>query len=78
MVSWHCHLSIARSLTTQNLLLLLLLLFQDAVCEVLVPLLERSSKSDPLWQRIGHKLFSRVPDKCLESVLNGVLFHVTP
>ena len=77
MVSLHCHLSISLSLTTQNPLSLLLL-FQDAVWEVLMPLLECGSESDPLWQRIGHKLFSRVPDKCLESVLNGVLFHVTP
>ena len=50
----------------------------DTICKVVVPLLEHSCQSNPLWQRICQKLFSRVPNKCLESLLSGILSHVTP
>ncbi len=50
----------------------------DIFWGTLCPVLEVETKSDVLWQRLCQQLIKRIPEQCLESVLDGIIKFTTP
>ncbi|KAA0705038.1 Telomere length regulation protein TEL2 -like protein [Triplophysa tibetana] len=50
--------------------------YSSFIYEALVPRLSSLTHTDPLWQRVMQKLLEKIPERCMESVITGLILNL--
>lgn len=50
--------------------------YSSFIFQTLVPRLSSLTRTDPLWQRVMQKLLEKIPERCMESVITGLILNL--